>query len=128
MGKKHSQLLCWLFIFHKASSIHPLCTAFPWNNSPSCSQLLHLPAGKGNSKLCLVSMTSPADEAKELNTPAQHVPCQPEPRAAPETPVPTEQCSTQITRWPHYVAVITTDTSQPCISPGFHVVQCCVII
>lgn len=24
-------------------------------------------------------------------------------------PVPTEQCSTQITRWPYYVAVITTD-------------------
>lgn len=108
MGKTHPAIVLALH-FHKASSLHPPCTVFPWNDSPSCSQLLHLPAGKENSKRCLVSTTSLGDEANELNTPAQRVPCQPEPKVAPETPVPTEQCSTQITRWPHYVAVITTD-------------------
>lgn len=53
-------------------------------------------------------MTSLRDKANELNTcPA----CSLSARAqsSSRTPVPTEQCSTQITRWPYYVAVITRD-------------------
>lgn len=83
MGKTHPAIVLALH-FHKASSIHLPCTVSRGMTLPPPHRLLHLPAGKENSKCCLVSMTSLRDKANELNTPAQRVPCQPEPKVAPE--------------------------------------------
>lgn len=75
-------------------------------SSSSSSQPLHQPAGKENSESAAGSAW-PHWEGAAHTCPA----CSLSGRAqsSSRAPVPTEQCSTQITRWPHYVAVITTD-------------------
>lgn len=86
-----------------------------------------LPAGEKNSKSCLVSLTSPGDEAEELNAPAQRVPCQAEAGAAPELPFLPSNAAHKSPGGPIMLQSL-PETSQPCTNPGFHPARCCAII